>query len=206
MRRNRQHSTFGKSLVPMSFSACPLPPLTHPSGEYGVCSLTLGVMPCGGMRKPTQSSPKVRHNPASKSSPRQPHSENDGTCTSPFGASRQRSSNWTYAHGCPWVSPSRTTSPARHSTVNIHVSALVETFQSHLDGGLGSWNISVADNFTMESQTLWHGSRLLRNDWIRKQTERKLISKTFPAPPAFSILQVAQQVWKLWTGPVLPLK
>src|SRR5882762_11369404 len=25
----------------------------------------------------------------------------------------------------------------------------------------------------MESQTLWHGSRLLRNDWIRKQTERK---------------------------------
>jgi hypothetical protein len=47
---------------------------------------------------------------------------------------------------------------------------LVETFLSHLDGGLGSWDISVADNFTMESQTLWHGSRLLRNDWIRKQT------------------------------------
>jgi len=100
-------------------------------------------------------------------------SENDGTFTSPFRPSRQRSSNLTYSHGCPGVSQSITTSPALHSTVNIRVSALVETFQSHLDGGLGSWNISVVDNFTMESQTLWHGSRLLRNDWIRKQTERK---------------------------------
>lgn len=59
--------------------------------------------------------------------------------------------------------------------VDIRVSALVETFQSHLDGGLGSWNISVAGNFTMESQTLWHGSRLLRNDWIRKQTEHEYL-------------------------------
>src|SRR5216684_5718771 len=130
-------------------------------------------MPSGGMLKPTQSSPKVRHNPASKSSPGQSHSENDGTFTSPFGPSRQRSSNLTCSHGCPGVSQSITTSPALRSTVNIRASALVETFQSHLDGGLGSWNISVADNFTMESQTLWHGSRLLRNDRIRKQTERK---------------------------------
>jgi len=130
-------------------------------------------MPSGGMLKPTQSSPKVQHNPASKSSPRQSHSESDGTFTSPFGPSRQRSSNLTYSHGCPGVSQSITTSPALQSTVNIHVSALVETFQSHQDGGLGSWNISVADNFTMGSQTLWHGSRPLRNDWIRKQTERK---------------------------------
>ena len=43
------------------------------------------------------------------------------------------------------------------------MSVLVETFQSHLDGGPGSWNNSVADNFTPESQTRWRVSRLLRN-------------------------------------------
>jgi len=62
--------------------------------------------------------------------------------------------------------------PALQLTTNIRVSALVETFQSHLDGGLASSSDLVVDSFTLESQTLWRGSKPLRNDLIKNHTRR----------------------------------